>query len=148
MWKGDRIKSRGFTLLELIMVIIIIGVLATLGFTQYAAMIEKSRGGEARQTISTLRSHLSAKNYEGLGAVTITAGNLGIVAGMIPPTCTVTNYFSYTVDGACATTACTFTATRCTASGKTPNVSSAAAGTLKLTFISTGTDTWSSTAGY
>ena len=139
-------KSRGFTLLELIMVIIIIGVLATLGFAQYAAMIEKSRGGEARQTISTLRSHLSAKNYEGLGAVTITGGNLGIVAGMIPPTCTVTNYFSYAVDAACSTTACTFTATRCTASGKNPQ--GITTGTLKLTFTNTGTDTWSSTAGY
>ena len=146
--RKEQQKMKGFTLLELIMVIIIIGILATLGFAQYGAMIEKSRGGEARETISTLRSHLTAKNYEGLGAVTISGGNLGIVAGMIPPTCTVTNYFSYSVDAACATTACTFTATRCTTSGKTPNVPSAAAGVLRLIFTNTGTDTWSSTAGY
>ena len=137
---------KGFTLLELIIVIIIIGILATLGFTQYGAMIEKSRGGEARQTISTLRSHLTAKNYEGLGAVTITNGNLGIVSGMVPPSCVATNYFSYSVDGSCSTTLCTFTATRCTASGKNPQASTA--GTLTLFFTNTGTDTWSSTAGY
>ena len=139
--------SRAFTLLELIIVIIIVGILATLAFMQYTLVIEKSRGAEARQTISTLRSHLAAKNYEGLSAVTITGGNLGIVSGAIPPTCTVTNYFSYSVDAACATTACTFTATRCTAGGKTPNYSGTA-GTLVLTFTNTGTDTWSTTAGY
>ena len=138
---------KGFTLLELIIVIIIIGILATLGFTQYGAMIEKSRGGEARQAISTLRSHLTAKNYEGLGAgVTISNGNLGIVTGLIPPACVGTNYFSYSVDAACSTTLCTFTATRCTASGKNPQ--GPTAGTLQLIFTSGGTDTWSSSAGY
>ena len=137
---------KGFTLLELIIVIIIVGILATLGFVQYSAVIEKSRGAEARATISTLRSQVAAKSYE-VNNSTITNAALGIVAGMIPPTCTGTNYFSYGVDAACATTACTFTATRCTAAGKTPNYSGTA-GTLVLTYTNTGTDAWSSTAGY
>ena len=31
--------KRGFTLLELVVVILIVGVLATLGFTQYGRMV-------------------------------------------------------------------------------------------------------------
>ena len=135
---------KGFTLLELIIVIIIVGILATLGFTQYAAVIEKSRGAEARQTISTLRSQLAGRNYETTG--TVTNGLLGIVTGQVPPACVGTNYFSYGVDAACSTTLCTFTATRCTSGGKSPQASTA--GTLTLFFTNTGTDTWSSTAGY
>ena len=137
---------KGFTLLELIIVIIIVGILATLGFVQYSAVIEKSRGAEARATISTLRSQVAAKLYDGTTG-TISAANLGIVTGMIPPACALTNYFSYSVDAACATTACTFTATRCTSGGKSPQ-GPAAGGTLKLIFTNTGTDNWSSTAGY
>ena len=136
---------RGFTLLELIIVIIIIGILATLGFTQYAAVIEKSRGTEARSTISTLRSQVAAKSYESATG-TLSGSNLGIATGLIPPSCVGTNYFSYSVDGSCSSTLCTFTATRCTAGGKAPQGPST--GTLRLIFTNTGTDTWSSTAGY
>ena len=135
---------KGFTLLELIIVIIIVGILATLGFVQYSAAIEKSRGAEARQTISVLRSQLAGRNYEVTG--TVTNGLLGIVAGQIPPSCVATNYFTYSVDASCSTTLCTFTATRCTSGGKNPQ--GVSQGTLLLIFTSGGTDTWSSTAGY
>jgi prepilin-type N-terminal cleavage/methylation domain-containing protein len=40
--------KKGFTLLELIVVIVIIGVLATLGLTQYASMVERGRSAEAK----------------------------------------------------------------------------------------------------
>jgi len=39
--------KRGFTLLELIIVLIILGVLSTLGITQYGAMRERALGREA-----------------------------------------------------------------------------------------------------
>jgi len=39
---------KGFTLLELIVVIIILGILASLGFSQYIKMVEKGRSAEAR----------------------------------------------------------------------------------------------------
>ena len=142
---------KGFTLLELIIVIIIVGILATLGFTQYSAVIEKSRGAEARQTIGLVRSQIAAKTFESFAAGTggtLSAASLGIIGtgGGIPLACVATNYFSYTVDGSCSTVLCTITATRCTSGGKNPQGPSA--GTLQLIFTSGGTDTWSSSAGY
>ena len=138
--------KKGFTLLELIIVIIIVGILATLGFVQYSAVIEKARGAEARAVISTLRSQVVAK---ALGGDTGTYANvdLGIAAGLIPSACTGTNYFFYGVSS-CGSTLCTFTATRCTtgSAGKTPGASTN--GTLTLAWTSAGGDTWATNAGY
>jgi type IV pilus assembly protein PilE len=137
--------KKGFTLLELIIVIIIVGILATLGFVQYSAVIEKARGTEARAVISTLRSQVAAKAMAGeTGAYTGTA--LGVTTDLIPPACVKTNYFNYSVSN-CSSSSCTFIATRCTGtSGKQPGATNA--GTLQLVWYFGGTDTWSTTAGY
>jgi len=105
--------KRGFTLLELIIVIIIIGVLATLGFTQYTKVMEKGRAAEARVILGTLRTGERAYNLE-YGVFSGTIADLGVDA---PAVCATTHYFSY----ACALATGTCTATRCIAGGKTPN---------------------------
>ena len=56
---------KGFTLLELIVVIIIIGILATLGFMQYAQMVERGRRAEARMNLGTLRQLQIAWSQDG-----------------------------------------------------------------------------------
>lgn len=48
-------KQCGFTLLELIVVIIIIGVLASMAYPKYITMIERARAVEAIQILSYLR---------------------------------------------------------------------------------------------
>ena len=145
-------KKGGFTLLELIIVIIIIGVLATLGFAQYGRMIEKSRGAEARMVSGTIRTLSAAYRLEnGNSLAGFAAANAGIGAAtdQIPSACRGTHYFSYalTPDPVVSTTQLVVTAARCTASGKSPNA--AAANTLILTAeLSTGSDTWGGNGGY
>ena len=112
---------KGFTLLELIVVIIIIGILATLGFVQYTAMIEKGRRSEAASVLGAMRSMQLAYNQESGTALvpyaTVALLNLGLPAGATS-TCTNTSYFfqyeASTADG-------TGTAHRCASGGKTPN---------------------------
>lgn len=105
---------KGFTLLELIIVIIIVGVLATLGFTQYTKVVEKGRAAEARAILGSLRTAENSYFLEN-GVYTATIAELGIDA---PAACATTHYFSY----ACAVATGTCTATRCQAGGKTPNI--------------------------
>ncbi|MFZ2603680.1 MAG: prepilin-type N-terminal cleavage/methylation domain-containing protein [Candidatus Omnitrophota bacterium] len=105
---------KGFTLLELIIVIIIIGVLATLGFTQYTKVVEKGRAAEARAILGTLRTAENAY-FQEFGVYTATVTELGLE--LPSAACLTTHYFRYT----CALATGTCTATRCIAGGKTPN---------------------------
>jgi len=138
--------KRGFTLVELLIVIIIVGILATVGFTQYTDVVERSRGAEAKNVLGQLRS-LCAGFYMGKDANDCTAANLGIGTGtdLVPSACRSSHYFSYGV--ASAASAATFTATRCTASGKAPNHGTAHTVTLAVDY-GAGTDTYTSAAGY
>ncbi len=114
--------KKGFTLVELIIVIIIVGILASVGMTQYTKVVEKGRAAEARMILGTLRTAEIAEYTENGAYVTI--ASLGVGA---PESCATTHFFSYS----CATSG-TCTATRCTAGGKTPNGSTAYTKTLNI----------------
>ena len=53
--------KKGFTLLELIIVIIILGILATIGVSQYQGTIEKGREAEARSILGSMRTAMVAE---------------------------------------------------------------------------------------
>lgn len=53
-----RKDQRGFTLLEVIIVIIIVGVLASLALPRFFSTVEYARGVEAMQAIATIRQSM------------------------------------------------------------------------------------------
>lgn len=57
-------NRKGFTLLELLIVVIIIGVLATIALPQYTQTIEKARSGEAVINIGSIRVALDRYWYQ------------------------------------------------------------------------------------
>jgi len=57
-------RKKGFTLLELLIVVIIIGILASIALPQYTATIEKARSGEAVINIGTIRVALDRSWYQ------------------------------------------------------------------------------------
>lgn len=136
--KGGRRMKSGFTLLELIVVIIIVGILATLGFTQYTKVIEQGRTAEAKAILGQLRTAQEAYNLE-YGTYTTTMANLPI--NLTEATCDGNHYFSYNV----LSTSGSATATRCASNGKTPNVATAAQYTITVTYSS---GAFSGSAGY
>jgi len=125
---------KGFTLVELIVVIIIIGILASVGMTQYTKVVEKGRAAEARLILGTLRSAEIGEYIEN-GAYQPVSG-LGVSA---PTGCVSTHYFWY----ACDNLTGTCTATRCPlGSGKTPGSTVAYTKTLDIN------GTFGGSAGY
>lgn len=86
--------KKGFTMLELLMVVIIIGILATLAVPQYMSFIEKARAAEAMSTIGAIRT---AENLYKLENGTY-AGSIDLLA-IEAPTSGSATYWTYSVSG-------------------------------------------------
>ncbi len=141
--------KKGFTLLELIIVVIIIGILATLGLTQYGKVVEKSRGAEAKQIIGAIRSNAAAYYMQNNSSLTgATGALLGIgtdYPGPAATDCRATHYFYYNFALSGIAGGFAATARRCQGvAGKQPGGTVAASLVLDTNF-STGSDTWTST---
>ncbi len=146
----------GFTLIEIIIVIIIVGVLAALGMIEYRKMTERGRGAEARMVMGDMRKFAYQFWLENgtLTGITNADVNLG-AAPLFPTSCRSSHYFVY--GGVGETTSTTFrsVAWRCTANGKPPqglpSDSTMCASCRVLQFDSnfeTGTDTWTTWGVY
>ena len=101
----------GFTLVEVLIVVIIIGILAAIGIPQFSASIEKAKGGEARAGLGHMQTgekvYYAENEY-----YTTTLGDLDITLTQ--------RYWTFTISTP-SSTAYTATATRSggTRSGQT-----------------------------
>jgi prepilin-type N-terminal cleavage/methylation domain-containing protein len=114
-------KVEAFTLVELIIVVIIVGILASLGLTQYANVVEKTRMTEAKMNIGVMRKLMYEYSLQNGDATSITSGDLGVGTGSsdIPSSCRSTDYFSYTYWGS-GGGGLWLVAARCSSGGKAP----------------------------
>jgi type IV pilus assembly protein PilE len=128
--KGGEMR-RGFTLLELIVVIIIIGILATLAVGQYFKMVERGRTAEAKAILGQLRTseiayRMEHDNYTNDLSLLMVGGIGG---------CDPMHFFGYTVT-IDAGNSFVATAERCVSNGKPPQI--AAGGNYIITLNNDG----------
>ena len=116
--------QKAFTLVELIIVVIIIGVLLSIGMTIYSKTQEKGRAAEARTILGYIRT--AEENYR-LDKDTYTTVLSELDVDGVSGDCVsqTINYFNYVINPA-NSTAFTITATRCTSGGKVPAKSGSA----------------------
>jgi prepilin-type N-terminal cleavage/methylation domain-containing protein len=106
-------RGKGFTLLELIVIVIIIAILATFGFTQYTKVVEKGRTAEAKAILGQIRS-AETSYWQQFGSYTAVLANLNI--GARSACNDRQHYFRYSLN---ATTAI---ARRCTTATSNPPI--------------------------
>ena len=142
---------KAFTLIELIVVIIIVGILAAVGISQYYTIVEKGRGAEARTMLGQMRK-LAYEYYLQNGTVTGISSddlNLGTSSDKIPSACRSTQYFYYYKSVAVSNPVFRGVAVRCTANGKTPQWTGDPTNPVVYldSNLATGTDEWGRQAG-
>ena len=90
-------NRKGFTLIEILIVLIVIGILATLMMPQISGMAERARSAEAKQTIAAIRQLLVANHHEtGLYPPTM-VGNDAVNGALGTVIDTAATLFNYTI---------------------------------------------------
>ncbi len=128
-------REHGFTLIELIVVIIIIGILAAVGMTQYTLIVEKARTAEAKVRIGAMRQLAYEYWLNNQDMTNIQNADVGV-----DNTCASTGFYRY-VRSVGTSTWLNLLSFRCTSGGKTPNASREYSFYLKF-YPGTGQSDW------
>ncbi|MGE5279650.1 MAG: type IV pilin protein [Deltaproteobacteria bacterium] len=124
-------KRCGFTLIEMLITVVVLGILATIALPRYVRIVERSRSAEARNALGVIRDAELAYFMEN-NVFTASVADLNVP---LPTACNATYYFAYSI--VTAATDFTASAARCTAGqgGREP----AGAFTYTLTLNRAGT---------
>ena len=111
-------KESGFTLLEILVVIIIVGVLAAVAMPTLFRNVERSRASEALNTLGVVKRQMDGCAMQFGGTDYTNCGTFNAI-GMTDPSGSVATHFSYTIPAAGAASF-TLRATRVALDNGTP----------------------------
>ncbi len=118
---------KGFTLLEIMISVVIIGILASIAFPRYIKVVERGRTAEARNALGLIRSAEASYGFEYNGYT----ADINVLQLGLPTSCSPSYYYSYGITGGGGTF--TASAVRCTSGGKEPNSPGGVAYILNIT---------------
>lgn len=75
--KGNK-KRAGFTLIELMIVVIVVGILAAAAIPIYSRVMDRARASEGKALLGTVRTHYLAETAEEIPVVYTSLGTWGI----------------------------------------------------------------------
>ena len=75
--KGNK-KRTGFTLVELMIVVIVVGILAAAAIPIYSRVMDRARASEGKALLGTVRTHYLAESAEGITVTYTTLTAWGI----------------------------------------------------------------------